>query len=101
MRVLPNETFHVEQFEELLETEGGVCVRVIMLKEIGYMVPQHSHEFGHTTLIAHGAAALFIDDKHIKDLVAPALWYVKPDTKHVYQALMENTILACISRQEK
>lgn len=101
MRAMPRETFGVPQFEELLETEGGICVRVMKLEKIGYMIPQHSHDFGHTTLIANGAAALFVDGVFQKDLYAPAVQYVRPHVDHVYQALMDNTILACISRQEK
>jgi quercetin dioxygenase-like cupin family protein len=101
MRVFPKEHFPVPNFDELLETEGGICVRVTKLEKVGYMVPQHSHEFGHTTLIASGAVAFFLEGQYVKDLVAPAIQYVEPNKQHVYQALMDNSVLACISKQEK
>lgn len=101
MRPFPNKTFPVEQFDELLETDGGMCVRVMKLAKTGYMIPQHSHDFGHTTLIANGAVALWVDGKYEGDFVAPALKFIEPNKDHTYQALMDNCVLACISRQEK
>lgn len=100
MRILPRQTHDVAQPKEWLETEGGICVRMIYLEKAGYVVPQHTHEYGHTTLISSGAAALWVDGAWQGDFVAPCLRYVQPNAEHVYQALADNTVLSCISRQE-
>lgn len=100
MRAFPDELYKVAPFDELLETEGGVCVLVTKLQKAGYVVPQHAHDHGHTTLVANGAVALWIDGDYAGDFVAPCVKYIQPNTKHVYQALVDNCVLACISRQE-
>lgn len=97
---LPDKTFEVEQPKEWLETEGGMCVRMIELEKAGYMVPQHTHDFGHTTLIASGSVRMWVEEEYKGQFDAPCLKYVEPNKKHVYQAVKDNTVMACISRQE-
>jgi quercetin dioxygenase-like cupin family protein len=85
---------------EWLETEGGICVRMVKIELAGEFVQQHAHDFGHTTLIAHGKVRFFIGDQYVKNLEAPALQYVEANVVHTYQALVDNVVLACISKQE-
>ena len=96
---LPSLLYEVKQPKEWLETSGGICVRMLELEAVGNMVPQHSHEHGHTTLIARGSARLWIDGKYEGDFNAPCLKYVEPNRTHTYQALKDHTVLACISKQ--
>lgn len=97
MRPLPVKTHDVEQ-REWLETQGDICVRMVHLN-MAEFVPQHSHEYGHTTLLANGAVSLWIEGLYQGDLTAPFLQYIEPNKDHTYQALTDNTVMACISKQ--
>ena len=101
MRSMPEIVeWDVPQPKEWLETEGGICVRMIELEKVCYMVPQHAHEHGHTTLVARGAVSLWVEGEYQGDYAAPSLKYVAANKHHVYQALVDNTVLACVSKQE-
>lgn len=97
---LPQKTHDIEP-QEWLETQGDICVRTVMLSKVGDFIPQHSHDHGHTTLIAHGAVRAWVDGIYWGDFSAPCMKYVEPNKHHTYQALEPNTVMACISKQEK
>lgn len=97
---LPTQTHDVEH-KEWLETSGDICIRMVELSNVGDFIPQHSHDHGHTTLIASGAVRAWIDGIYVGDFNAPCLRYVEPNKDHTYQAIKPNTVMACISKQEQ
>lgn len=99
MRPLPVKTHDVEQPEEFLETDNGICVRAMSLKQAGSFINQHSHDYGHTTFLANGSVAMWLDGKDMGNFTAPALISVEAHADHIYQALTDNVMLACISKQ--
>ena len=100
MRPLPTKTHDVPQPQELLETDNGICVRAIFLSRAGTFIDQHSHEYGHTTFVANGSVAMWLNGEDRGDFHAPALIPVAANAEHVYQSLTNNVMLACISKQE-
>lgn len=61
----------------------------------GTLIPQHSHEYDHTTLITNGRA-LVSHDGNSKEYIAPDMIYIKAGVKHMFETLEDNTILYCI-----
>lgn len=100
MRAFPVKTHEVEQPEELLETDNGICVRATHLSKVGSFIGQHSHDYGHTTFVAHGSVAMWLNGEYVGDFKSPSLIPVEKNMDHIYQALTDDVMLACISRQE-
>jgi quercetin dioxygenase-like cupin family protein len=98
---MPVKTHDVEQPDELLETDNGICVRAIKLSKAGNFVGQHSHDYGHTTFVAHGSVAMWLNGEYKGDFDSPVLIPVAAHADHTYQAVTDDVVLACISRQEK
>lgn len=99
-RPLPVKTHDVPQPQELLETDNGICVRSIFLERAGSFIGQHSHEYGHTTFVANGSVAMWLNGEDQGDFHAPTLIPVAAGAEHTYQSLTNNVMLACISKQE-
>jgi hypothetical protein len=81
---------------EYVDDVGGLYFRAIILKHAGMVVPQHSHDHDHVTLIANGAARVWIDGKWLGDYAAFRAIEIKARAHHIFQALEPNTRLACV-----
>lgn len=85
-----------EQAVEYVDDVGGLYFRAICLKRAGMIVPQHSHEHDHVTLIANGEARVWVDGAWLGDFKAFRALEIKAGKKHVFMALEPNTRLACV-----
>jgi hypothetical protein len=77
-------------------TIDGVFIKQMHLKDAGLVVPQHSHTYGHTTLLAHGKLRAWKDDELLGDFDAPAQIYIAAGAKHTFLSLVPNTVAYCI-----
>lgn len=66
------------------------------LEVAGILVPQHAHDYDHTTLVAAGAIRVWCDDKFVGDVEAPKPMLIKANTKHKFMSLKDGTVLYCI-----
>ena len=67
----------------------------------GTLVPQHSHEFDHVSLLAVGAIEVWIADVNeplalLGRFEAPRAIEIKAGRKHLFQALVDGTLVCCI-----
>ncbi len=66
----------------------------------GRIVPQHSHEYDHTTLVATGAVMAWCDDAYMGEFEAPCPIFIKAGCKHVFKTTKDNTLIYCIHNIE-
>lgn len=77
-------------------TADKVFIKQLFIKEAGTLVPQHSHVYDHTTMLAVGAVRVWCDGRYIGDYVAPQPILIENGVKHTFMALQPNTLLYCI-----
>ncbi|MGH8908865.1 MAG: hypothetical protein ACRD0K_20820 [Egibacteraceae bacterium] len=90
-----------EQPVEYIEPDvAGLYFRSILLADAGTIVPQHSHDHDHATLVCSGAARLWVDGVHVGDKMAGQAFFVKARSQHLFQALLPGTRLCCVHNIE-
>jgi quercetin dioxygenase-like cupin family protein len=65
-------------------------------KEVGTRIPQHSHEYDHTSFIATGAVEVWCDSQYLGEYKSPTGLLIKKNTKHTFMTTEENTTILCI-----
>jgi hypothetical protein len=74
----------------------GVFIKQMLLAQAGMMVPQHAHEYDHTTMLATGSVRVWIDGQLAGDHTAPKPLFIQARIKHTFQSLEPATLLYCI-----
>lgn len=74
----------------------GVFIKQMHLKRAHTLVPQHSHEYPHSSLLAAGAVSVWCDGHRLGDYRAPHVIYIKEHCKHTFMSLEPNTVIYCI-----
>lgn len=89
----------VEQYCDVL---GDIYVRVIKLRTkkigdetIGQLVAQHVHKDNHYSMLMRGRVRCWINEKWHGDFTAPTPIFITAGQRHVFQALLDDTILVC------
>lgn len=59
------------------------------------LVPQHAHDYDHTTLIAKGRIRVWCDGDILGDVESPQALLIRAGAKHTFLAL-EESVLYCI-----
>lgn len=85
-----------DQPVEYLADIGGLYFRAILLKNAGATVPQHVHDYSHVTLVAAGAARLWVDGVWKGDFAAFQALDIEANKEHLFQSLEANTRLVCV-----
>lgn len=76
--------------------EDGVFVKQMFLAEAGTVVPQHSHAYAHTSMLAVGSVRVWCDDELLGDFKAPRPIAINAGCKHTFLTLEPGTLLYCI-----
>ncbi len=76
--------------------EDGVFVKQMYLAEAGSVVPQHSHEYAHTSMLAVGSVRVWCDEQLLGDFKAPRPITIKAHAKHTFLSLEPGTLIYCI-----
>ena len=74
----------------------GIHVKQMVLPKKGMVVPQHSHRYDHTTMLAHGSVHIFAGDEDLGYRKAPCPIFIHKGVKHLFLSLEDNTVLYCI-----
>ena len=74
----------------------GVFIKQMLLKDAGMLVPQHSHAYDHTSMLAVGSVRVWVEGKYEGDFTAPTPLFIKAKHKHTFQSLVPNTLIYCI-----
>ena len=69
----------------------GVWIKEMIINKAGTIVPQHSHEYDHTSYLVKGSV-LFEG----KELTAPYPIHIPAHKKHTFQSLTDDTMILCI-----
>lgn len=85
---------------ELPEVEfsivDNIFIKQMHLKDAGMFVPQHSHKYDHTSMLAVGSVRVWCDGALVGEFNAPKPIEIKAGTKHTFMSLEPNTIVYCI-----
>lgn len=79
----------------------GLFVKTIFLPKRESLVPQHSHESGHLTMLALGEIFVWKNGELQGRYKAPTGIYIEPQTKHTFLTLTDNVLLYCIHRVDE
>lgn len=86
-----------DQIVEFVDVVAGIGFRVITVDK-GQLVPQHHHDdYEHAAFVGAGSARLWINGVWTADLFKGRAIAVKKGDEHLWQALEDGTLLACIT----
>lgn len=67
----------------------------------GTLIPQHSHDLDHLSVIATGTVRVWRDGEQLGDYRAPAGILIEAHAKHTFLALEEGTTVLCVHRLDE
>lgn len=79
-------------------TPDGVFIKQMYLKDANTLIPQHSHVYDHTSMLARGSVRVWEDGVLKGDFQAPYPLFIKARVKHTFQSLEPETLIYCIHR---
>ena len=82
-------------------TSDGVSSMQIQVPDAGSLIPQHSHEYEHITLLAQGKIRAWKDGKYLGEFKAPAHLVIPANSKHTFETLVDDVLLYCIHNVER
>lgn len=82
-------------------TSDGVGTMQIEVPDAGSLIPQHSHEYEHITLIAKGSIRAWKDGEYLGEFNAPSRIIVPAHSKHTFETLVDDVLLYCIHNVER
>jgi quercetin dioxygenase-like cupin family protein len=85
-----------QPYEVDVRTVDGVFVKQIVIERKGTVLPQHSHVWDHTSMIARGAVMVWKDGQPDDKYTAPCGIFIKACVKHTFLSLEDNTVIYCI-----
>jgi hypothetical protein len=74
----------------------GIFIKQMLLARSGMYVPQHSHAYDHTSMLAAGSIRVWCNDELVGDFKAPKPISIEAGTKHTFMSLEPSTIVYCI-----
>lgn len=85
-----------QPYEVDFTTADGVFIKQVVVRNAGTWLPQHAHKYDHTTMLAKGKIFAWKDGQLDKQYAAPAALFIAAGVKHLFQTLVDDTILYCI-----
>lgn len=74
----------------------GIFVKEMTIPRSGTLVPQHSHEYDHTSFLATGSIRAWADGVLLGEFTAPYPLFVKAGVKHSFLSLQDNSLILCL-----
>ena len=96
---LPTEFYgDVEQPADDVEfiQADDVFIKQMHIKKAGTLIPQHSHRYDHSSMLAVGSMRVWCDGQYVGDFSAPHPLFIEAGTKHMFLALEDDTVVYCI-----
>lgn len=81
---------------EFVEEVAGIYFRSVLILKSGVRVPQHVHPYDHATYCGQGSALMIVDGKIKRVVNAGEAVLVEANHSHEFEALEDNTRLACV-----
>lgn len=93
-------TLHPQQpISTDIRMADGVFMKTMRIPKAGTFVPQHSHTFDHVSVLVRGrvfVTADYGDGEVGEHLCAPASILIRAGVKHLFEALVDDTIILCV-----
>lgn len=87
-------------YEVDFHTCDGMFIKQIRVPKSGTLIPQHSHKWDHSTLLAAGSVVLWSPDesgvRRPKLFRAPAVIFIPAKQWHEFQIMEDDTVLYCL-----
>lgn len=77
-------------------TLDGMFIKMFPLMRAGDLIPQHSHVWDHSTLLARGRLILWGKGKPIREYSAPAIIFIPAGVGHEFQIMEDDTLVFCL-----
>lgn len=77
-------------------TADSVFIKQMHIAKAGTYIPQHSHAYDHSSLLAVGAVRLWKDGVLAGEHTAPKILNIEAGVKHLFQSVVDDTIVYCI-----
>ena len=74
----------------------GVFVKATHFRHAGMLAPQHAHEYSHLSYVASGVVRVFAEGVPMGVFTAPASIVIPARVKHLFEILMDDTVVLCI-----
>lgn len=92
---------HVEPLVEQppvveFHTADGLFIKQMYVAKAGTLIPQHSHAWDHTSMLARGSVRVWVGGVIKGEHVAPTGIFIEAGVKHLFQTLEDETIVYCI-----
>jgi hypothetical protein len=79
-----------------IHMSDDIFLKQMVVAHAGTYIPQHSHTYEHTTMVATGSIRVWEDGKLSGDFTAPTGLMIKAGVKHTFLTLEPHTVLYCI-----
>lgn len=95
---LPSDLVVLDEQPPVVEIHmaGDVFIKQILIAKAGTYIPQHSHAYDHTSMLAVGSVRVWKDGVCGGDLHAPTGILIEAGTKHTFLSLVDGAVLYCI-----
>ena len=90
----PDEAQPLFEFE--FYDADGIGIKQMHAPKKGVEIPQHSHCYDHTSMLARGKVALYANGVYQGVFRAPCGILIKAGVKHKFLILEDDTIIYCI-----
>lgn len=77
-------------------TVDGVFIKQMYLEHADTLVPQHSHQYAHTSMLAKGSVRVWAGSELLGDFKAPYPIFIKAREFHRFLSLEPDTLIYCI-----
>lgn len=77
-------------------TADGVFIKEMRIPKARTLVPQHSHAYDHTSMLARGSIRMWRDGAYCGEKVAPCGIFIAAGVKHSFLSLEDDTIIYCV-----
>lgn len=91
-----------EEVTVQIHIADGVFVKQLHFRHAGEAAEQHSHDYDHITMVAHGSVGLWTGPErtYMGVYTAPTGIPIRAGQVHAFKSMEENTVLYCIHNVE-
>lgn len=96
--VLPDDFAWAEEqpYGVEIKMSDGIFIKQMVIPRAGTYIPQHSHLYDHTSMLAAGSIRVWKDGECLGEFSAPTGILIEAGAKHTFLALEDGTTIYCI-----
>ena len=79
----------------------GIFIKQMTVEKAYTIIPQHSHTYDHTSMIAKGSFRAWKNNVLLGDFTAPTGLLIEAGNKHLFQSLEDHSVIYCIHNVER